>query len=210
MGGGLSRVADTSELVPVAYENVANLQRQMDSYMPAAVAIITAPANRRSSKRRSTAQNDAELLEQLHSSPPKKLQADASVKRTSPMQPPIRPASPSPQAKSEIPGGLICEEAEACPTPMVGSERERALSLGTDVVLSPLSKTLSVEKAVAVLGDEAIAAAIESTLSPLSKALSVEKAVAVLDDGVTAAASMAVTAATVSTGSARGTLDRAS
>ena len=54
MGGGLSRVADTSELVPVAYENVANLQRQMDSYMPAAVAIITAPANRRSSKRRST------------------------------------------------------------------------------------------------------------------------------------------------------------
>ena len=61
---------------------------------------------------------------------------------------------------------LVCEDAEPCPprSPDDASPAfERPLSLGTDVVLSPLRGNISLEKAVAVLGDEATEAAIVST-----------------------------------------------
>ena len=61
---------------------------------------------------------------------------------------------------------LVCEDAEPWPPRSPGDASpafERPLSLGTDVVLSPLRGNLSLEKAVAVLGDEATEAAIVST-----------------------------------------------
>ena len=216
MGGGLSkrkRVADYSPEfdVPVVYENVANLQRQMDSYLPAAAvdAIVMAQvtASRRNSVRRSTSREHVELVERL--CPPKKGHSAASVNRTS-------------QVTSEMRRSVLaCEDAEPCPknprgafSPAVG--HERALSLGSDVVLSPLRGTLSLEKAVAVLGDEAKAAVVstrrsfssdDSTSGSFSSThvstppdgcrSSVEKALAVLGDEI-------ITAATISTGSARG------
>ena len=162
MGGGLSkrkRVADYSPEfdVPVVYENVANLQRQMDSYMPTAAvdAIVTArvTASRREdaerrAKRRSTSREHMELVELP--SPPKKEQSAASVNRTS-------------QATSEMHRSvLVCEDAEPCPRhsrEAVSPGHERALSLGSDVVLSPLRATITLDRCCD-LGDEATAAIV--------------------------------------------------
>ena len=161
MGGGLSkrkRVADYSPEfdVPVVYENVANLQRQMDSYMPAAAvdAIVTArvTASRREdverrAKRRSTSREHMELVELP--SPPKKEHSAASVNRIS-------------QATSEMHRSvLVCEDAEPCPRhsrEAVSPGHERALSIGSDVVLSPLRATITLDRCCD-LGDEATAAA---------------------------------------------------
>jgi len=163
MGGGLSkrkRVADYSPEfeVPIVYENVAHLQRLMDSYMPPAAvpAVVKAhiTASRRNSKRRSSSREHAELVERL--SPPKKEHSAASANRIS-------------QITSEVARRstmLVCEDAEPCPPRSPGDASpafERPLSLGTDVVLSPLRGNISLEKAVAVLGDEATEAAIVST-----------------------------------------------
>ena len=163
MGGGLSkrkRVADYSPEfdVPIVYENVVHLQRLMDSYMPpAAVPTVVKAhitASRQSSKRRSSPREHTELVERL--SPPKKEHSAASANRIS-------------QITSEVARRstmLVCEDAEPCPPRSPGDASpafERPLSLGTDVVLSPLRGNLSLEKAVAVLGDEATEAAIVST-----------------------------------------------
>ena len=161
MGGGLSkrkRVADYSPEfdVPIVYENVVHLQRLMDSYMPPAAVSAKAhiTASRRSSKRRSSSREHAELVERL--SPPKKEHSAASANRISQI--------PSEVARRST--MLVCEDAEPCPPRSPGDASpvfERPLSLGTDVVLSPLRGNLSLEKAVAVLGDEATEAAIVST-----------------------------------------------
>ena len=163
MGGGLSkrkRVADYSPEfdVPIVYENVVHLQRLMDSYMPpAAVPTVVKAhitASRQSSKRHSSPREHTELVERL--SPPKKEHSAASANRIS-------------QITSEVARRstmLVCEDAEPCPPRSPGDASpvfERPLSLGTDVVLSPLRGNLSLEKAVAVLGDEATEAAIVST-----------------------------------------------
>ena len=162
MGGGLSkrkRVADYSPEfdVPIVYENVVHLQRLMDSYMPpAAVPTVVKAhitASRRSSKRRSSPGEHAELVERL--SPPKKEHSAASANRISQITEVAR--------RSTM---LVCEDAEPWPPRSPGDASpafERPLSLGTDVVLSPLRGNLSLEKAVAVLGDEATEAAIVST-----------------------------------------------
>ena len=162
MGGGLSkrkRVADYSPEfdVPIVYENVVHLQRLMDSYMPpAAVPTVVKAhitASRRSSKRRSSPGEHAELVERL--SPPKKEHSAASANRISQITEVAR--------RSTM---LVCEDAEPCPPRSPGDASpvfERPLSLGMDVVLSPLRGNLSLEKAVAVLGDEATEAAIVST-----------------------------------------------
>ena len=173
MGGGLSkrkRVADYSPEfdVPVVYENVANLQRQMDSYMwractptsAAEDAIVTARVTasrrghveRRAMRRTSrewlvTSREHMELVELP--SPPKKEHSAASVNRTS-------------QAASETHRSvLVCEDAEPCPRhsrEAVSPGHERALSLGSDVVLSPLRATITLDRCCD-LGDEATAAA---------------------------------------------------
>ena len=162
MGGGLSkrkRVADYSPEfdVPIVYENVVHLQRLMDSYMPpAAVPTVVKAhitASRRSSKRRSSPGEHAELVERL--SPPKKEHSAASANRISQIT--------EVACRSTM---LVCEDAEPCPPRSPGDASpvfERPLSLGTDVVLSPLRGNLSLEKAVAVLGDKATEAAIVST-----------------------------------------------
>ena len=162
MGGGLSkrkRVADYSPEfdVPIVYENVVHLQRLMDSYMPPAAvpAVVKAhiTASRRSSKRRSSPREHAESVERL--SPPKKEHSAASANRISQITEVAR--------RSTM---LVCEDAEPWPPRSPGDAShafERPLSLGTDVVLSPLRGNLSLEKAVAVLGDEATGAAIVST-----------------------------------------------
>ena len=171
MGGGLSkrkRVADYSPEfdVPVVYENVANLQRQMDSYMwractptsAAEDAIVTARVTasrrghveRRAMRRTSrewlvTSREHMELVELP--SPPKKEHSAASVNRTS-------------QAASETHRSvLVCEDAEPCPKhprEAVSPGHERALSIGSDVVLSPLRATITLDRCCD-LGDEATA-----------------------------------------------------
>ena len=174
MGGGLSkrkRVADYSPEfdVPVVYENVANLQRQMDSYMwrawtptsAAEDAIVTARVTasrrghveRRAMRRTSrewlvTSREHMELVELP--SPPKKEHSAASVNRIS-------------QATSEMHRSvLVCEDAEPCPRhsrEAVSPGHERALSLGSDVVLSPLRATITLDRCCD-LGDEATAAIV--------------------------------------------------
>ena len=163
MGGGLSkrkRVADYSPEfdVPVVYENVAHLQRLLDSYMPptAVPAVVQAHimASMRDSMRRSSSREHAELVERL--SPPMKEHSAVSANRIS-------------QITSEVARRstmLVCEDAELCRPRSPGdasSATESVLSLCTDVVLSPLRGNISLEKAVAVLGDEATEAAIVST-----------------------------------------------
>ena len=159
MGGGLSerkRVADYSPEfdVPIVYENVVHLQRLMDSYMPPAAVPTVVKAHITASRRRSSPREHAEPVERL--SPPKKEHSAASANRIS-------------QITSEVARRstmLVCEDAEPCPPRSPGDASpvfERPLSLGTDVVLSPLRGNLSLEKAVAVLGDEATEAAIVST-----------------------------------------------
>lgn len=207
MGGGLSkgmRVDGMPE--PVVYENVAYLQRQIDSYMPAAIDIIsTQPvmelrdelalqlnpmrvsASRRDAKlveqrriehcdapplllnpmRVSTSQRDAKLVEQRL---PRKIDAGAGTKRKC-FQRSFQLASS--MTRTKMPTGLASKEVEGayparvlhCADAMPGLTIERNLSVGSasDVVLSTISQALSVEKAVAVLGDEATSAAIIST-----------------------------------------------
>ena len=231
MGVGLSkrkRVADYSPEfeVPVVYENVANLQKQMDSYMPtpAVDAIVTAhvTASRRNSKRKSMSREPVESVErpplpkkehpvasvnrtsqitsELRSSvqfverppPPKKEHSVASVNRTSQITPELRTSV------------LVCYDVER-PTPSdaVSPRHERSasvVSLGSDVVLSPLQAIISLEKAVALLGNEATAAAFVALRGRGGLASSFEKAVAVLGDEATAAAIVALRASSAGGG----------
>jgi len=212
--------------VPVVYENVANLQKQMDSYMPtpAVDAIVTAhvTASRRNSKRKSMSREPVESVErpplpkkehpvasvnrtsqitsELRSSvqfverppPPKKEHSVASVNRTSQITPELRTSV------------LVCYDVER-PTPSdaVSPRHERSasvVSLGSDVVLSPLQAIISLEKAVALLGNEATAAAFVALRGRGGLASSFEKAVAVLGDEATAAAIVALRASSAGGG----------
>ena len=99
---------------------------------------------------------------------------------------------------------LVCYDVER-PTAddAVSPRHERSasvVSLGSDVVLSPLQAIISLEKAVALLGNEATAAAFVALRGRGGLASSFEKAVGVLGDEATAAAIVALRASTAGGG----------